>query len=148
MNVSLTGTPPMPPFLLRSSAIISAATLPGTPNTDAGPERKVVMPILSSAGLSWAMAGAIPQHTTSMADAAAVNALHVNLMKRLPSRCAERRNYRRMIQRGSRRCARIKVQQIAFEGEASVARILWQCPAIGGNHDVRRLLRYRAQCPA
>jgi hypothetical protein len=47
----------MPPFLLRSSAIISAAALAGTPNTEAGPDRNVAMPILSSFGLSWACAG-------------------------------------------------------------------------------------------
>ena len=35
----------MPPFLLMSSAIISAAFLPGTPNTEAGPDRKVVIAI-------------------------------------------------------------------------------------------------------
>src|SRR5262245_10923450 len=56
MKLSFTGTPPIPPFLLRSSAIISAAALPGTPNTDAGPDKNVVMAILISDGLSWACA--------------------------------------------------------------------------------------------
>src|ERR1700675_2826896 len=54
---SFTGTPPIPPFLLISSAIISAAAFPGTPNTEAGPDRKVVMPILISVGLPCASTG-------------------------------------------------------------------------------------------
>src|SRR4051812_1995782 len=56
MKESFTGTPPMPPFLLRSSAIISAAAFAGTPNTEAGPDKKVVIPILISCGLfcAWA----------------------------------------------------------------------------------------------
>src|SRR5579863_2692989 len=44
----------MPPFLLMSSAIISAAAFPGTPKTEAGPDRNVVMPILISAGFPCA----------------------------------------------------------------------------------------------
>src|ERR1700722_1591461 len=60
---SFTGTPPMPPFLFHSSTISSADALPGTPNTDAGPDVKVVMPILSSFGLSAARpTDAIPTH--------------------------------------------------------------------------------------
>src|SRR4051812_18311729 len=49
----------MPPFLLISSAIISAAAFPGTPNTEAGPDRNVVMPILISAGLPCARTGPV-----------------------------------------------------------------------------------------
>src|ERR1700712_1843489 len=56
MKESFTGTPPMPPLVLRSSAIISAAPFAGTPKTEAGPDRKVVIPILISCGLfcAWA----------------------------------------------------------------------------------------------
>ena len=44
----------MPPLALISSIQSSAAALPGTPNTEAGPEVKVVMPSFSSAGLvAW-----------------------------------------------------------------------------------------------
>ena len=39
-----------------SSIKISAAAFAGTPNTDAGPDMKVVIPIFSSAGFSWANA--------------------------------------------------------------------------------------------
>src|SRR3954451_8487356 len=56
MKESFTGTPPMPPFLLRSSAIISAAAFAGTPKTEAGPDKKVVIPILISCGLFCAKA--------------------------------------------------------------------------------------------
>ncbi len=53
-KIGLIFTPPMPPALLMSSISISAAALAGTPNTEAAPEVKVVMPIFSSAGLSCA----------------------------------------------------------------------------------------------
>src|SRR4051794_8814842 len=40
----------MPPLLLMPSIRMSAAAWPGMPNTDAGPERKVKMPTVSSFG--------------------------------------------------------------------------------------------------
>src|SRR4051794_16166786 len=72
MKESLTGTPPMPPFLLRSSAIISAAAFAGTPKTEAGPDRKVVIPILISCGLFCARAELAKFATKTAAASAAL----------------------------------------------------------------------------
>ena len=52
-------TPPMPPAAFISSISSSAAALPGTPNTDAAPDVKVVMPIFSSAGFVCAQTHAV-----------------------------------------------------------------------------------------
>src|SRR4051812_30330891 len=84
MKLSFTGTPRMPPFLLMSSAIISAAFLPGTPNTEAGPERKVVIAILSSAGLSWAAAGLDSNPANSMPASEAFSALRMTVIEPSP----------------------------------------------------------------
>jgi hypothetical protein len=56
MKKGVTFTPPMPPALFISSISSSAAAFPGTPNTEAGPDVNVLMPIFSSAGLSCAVA--------------------------------------------------------------------------------------------
>src|SRR5829696_9189267 len=85
MKLSFTGTPRMPPFLLMSSAIISAAFLPGTPNTEAGPERKVVIAILSSAGLSWAAAALDSNPANSMPASEAFSALRMTVIEPSPS---------------------------------------------------------------
>ncbi len=55
-KVGRTGTPAMPPAALICSTSISQALRDGTPNTEAGPDRKVVTPILNSAGFAtgWA----------------------------------------------------------------------------------------------
>src|SRR4051812_18421791 len=84
MKLSFTGTPRMPPFLLMSSAIISAAFLPGTPNTEAGPERKVVIAILSSAGLSWAAAGLDSNPANSIPASEAFSALRMTVIEPSP----------------------------------------------------------------
>src|SRR5215213_9831592 len=84
MKLSFTGTPRMPPFLLMSSAIISAAFLPGTPNTEAGPERKVVIAILSSAGLSWAAAALDSNPANSMPASEAFSALRMTVIEPSP----------------------------------------------------------------
>ena len=67
MKIGVTLTPPMPPALFISSISSSAAALPGTPNTEAGPDVNVLMPIFSSAGLSCAVAVPCP-----IASAAAI----------------------------------------------------------------------------
>ena len=74
----------MPPSLLMSSAIISAASLPGTPKTEAGPERKVVIAILSSAGLSWAAAGLDSNPASSMPASEAFSALRMTVIEPSP----------------------------------------------------------------
>ena len=53
------GTPPMPPARLICSTSSSAACRDGTPKTEAGPERKVVMPISQLARLASLGAGAL-----------------------------------------------------------------------------------------
>ena len=50
----------MPPAAFNCSIYSSAAALAGTPNTDAGPDKKVVMPTFNSAGLLCASAPVIP----------------------------------------------------------------------------------------
>src|SRR5215204_2774156 len=82
MKLSFTGTPRMPPFLLMS--FISAAFLPGTPNTEAGPERKVVIAILSSAGLSWAAAALDSNPANSMPASEAFSALRMTVIEPSP----------------------------------------------------------------
>ena len=45
----------------------SAAALPGTPKTEAGPDVNVEMPIFNSAGLSWAKARPVLNASAIMA---------------------------------------------------------------------------------
>src|SRR4029079_14026162 len=70
----------MPPFLLRSSAIISAAALAGTPKTEAGPDRNVVVPTLISAGLPCARAAPANSPVASVC----ASAVFKNFMKNPP----------------------------------------------------------------